>query len=307
MTAQFRESTKREVRNILLTGGSSKEAAEMQDILDKSCLGRCEIVQVDDIPSAVALLETNDFRLILLALSGGIDGPGSLAKINQHAPSIPVVALSGGSDGSQWKKARKELFHGYIDSNVMSKEAVESVLMTALSIYSLRKDLKESRVRENHERRMRLLERLSGAPQPAITTHVRGIEPLKEANFEKFSELSHHYGEVLEMALAKNAPARVISDGIRTISEELGAIKAGPNDLLDIHGNALRMKSCGVSEKQADVCAEESRLMLIEAMGYLTSYYRNYSSYAVSMINSVYSSEPGTTAKPTATTAQQAR
>lgn len=291
MTAHFANPGICETVKLLLVGNNPAVAVRVQGLLDDISSDRFEAVHAQGLADALIRLDMEEFRAVLLVLSDGAEGPDNLAKISQHVSAVPVVVISNEKSDKQWTKIPKGSLQGFLSDSDLTSAMLESALRTALQIHALRRELKEARQREHHERRMRLLERLSGAPQSVVTTHNRGGEPLKETSFEKFTALSCQYGEVLEMTLAKNASAKVVSDRLRAISEELGAIKAGPNDLLDIHGHALRLKSCGVSERQADICAEESRLMLIEAMGYLTSYYRNYSNYALSIINSMSPAE----------------
>ena len=288
MSAQFAGTATSEAIKVLFVGKDQGDAARVRGLLEMASSENYEVQQSMCIADALHCLDIDGFKAILLALTAGSDeGPDSVAKLSQHAPTVPVVVIAEANGEGLWEKMPKEAVHGFLIGEHLTAAMLESAVRTALQINSLQQELRETRLREQHERRMRLLERLSGSPQTVVTTHNRGGETLKESSLEKFMSLSHQYGEVLDMVLSRNASSRVISDALRAISEELGIMKAGPNDLLDIHGHALRMKSCGASEKQAETCAEESRLMLIEAMGYLTSYYRNYSNYTLSIINTI--------------------
>ena len=61
------------------------------------------------------------------------------------------------------------------------------------------------------------------------------------------------------------------------MAEELGLLKAGPRDVVEIHSTALKEKRHKVTPQKAQAYAEEGRLMALQLMGHLVSYYRNYS------------------------------
>lgn len=131
---------------------------------------------------------------------------------------------------------------------------------------------------EQLERELRSMERLSGPPQTAVTAQTFGLVPLREGMPEAFNELVKRCGDLMDLALEQRA-YRVehnISEGIRSIAEELGFMKAGPRDVVEIHSTALKGKSKGATPQKAQAYVEEGRLMVLELMGYLLSFYRNY-------------------------------
>ncbi|MCX8070177.1 MAG: hypothetical protein N2738_06710, partial [Thermodesulfovibrionales bacterium] len=56
----------------------------------------------------------------------------------------------------------------------------------------------------------------------------------------------------------------------------LGLMRIGPRDLIEIHTTALKQLSKGMSSERAQAYVNEGKIMLIELMGYLVNYYRNY-------------------------------
>ena len=56
----------------------------------------------------------------------------------------------------------------------------------------------------------------------------------------------------------------------------MGFLKAGPRDVIDIHTLTLRKKNEKATQAKAQAYVAEGRLMVLELMGYLTSYYRKY-------------------------------
>jgi hypothetical protein len=51
---------------------------------------------------------------------------------------------------------------------------------------------------------------------------------------------------------------------------------AGPRDLVDMHGLALKIKTREVTPQKMGAYVEEGRFLILELMGYLAAFYRNY-------------------------------
>ncbi len=121
------------------------------------------------------------------------------------------------------------------------------------------------------------LARLSGASPAAMTARTFGVLPLSEAMPDIFRELTERYAQVLDMALEQRTykVQHPISRELRVIAERLGFARAGPRDVIDTHTHALRTK-LGRGERVVHAYFDESRVLLLELMGYLASYYRTY-------------------------------
>ena len=129
------------------------------------------------------------------------------------------------------------------------------------------------------EQELHSLERLSDSEQVSVTASMYGVASLSQAYPDIFGRLACQYEEVLDMALERRA-YRVehnISEKIRSLARELGAVRAGPRDVIDIYKTAVTNRKKDATPQRVQVIFEEGRLMLLELMGYLVSYYRNYS------------------------------
>jgi hypothetical protein len=56
----------------------------------------------------------------------------------------------------------------------------------------------------------------------------------------------------------------------------MGFLKASPRDVIELHTRTLREKNKDVTLAKAQMYVAEGRLMVLELMGYLTSFYRKY-------------------------------
>jgi PAS domain S-box-containing protein len=131
---------------------------------------------------------------------------------------------------------------------------------------------------EQLERELRSLERISAPPATATTAEAFGLVSLRQASPETYNKLVQQYGDLIELALEQQAfkVEHDISGKLRTMADELGAFKASPRDVVEIHSTALKGKSGETSHTRAQAYAEEGRIMVLELMGHLVSYYRTY-------------------------------
>ncbi len=64
------------------------------------------------------------------------------------------------------------------------------------------------------------------------------------------------------------------SGALRAVADELGAVGAGPREVVALHGKSLRIKVDGLKQELKWAYIEEGRLMVLELMGYLADFYR---------------------------------
>jgi hypothetical protein len=61
---------------------------------------------------------------------------------------------------------------------------------------------------------------------------------------------------------------------LQNIADELGLLRAGPRDIIEIHNFAIRALFEKYNLPRRQVYLEEGRLLLLEMMGDLVKYYR---------------------------------
>jgi DNA-binding response OmpR family regulator len=122
------------------------------------------------------------------------------------------------------------------------------------------------------------LEQFPRLPQAAVAAQSFGLTPLREGLPNLFDELVQHYGELLDLALEQRVYKvnYQLSESLRALGDQLGFIKAGPRDVVQIHRAALLKKAANVTVSKSRAYLEEGRLLILELMGNLVSYYRNY-------------------------------
>ena len=130
---------------------------------------------------------------------------------------------------------------------------------------------------EQMERELRSLELLARPPTTAVTAQLFDAAPLSDSLPDTFDELVVRYGELLDQALEQRA-YKVdydISGNLRSVAEQMGFLKAGPRDVVKLHSTVLQNKTRDVPSAKARAYLEEGRVLVLELMGYLSSFYRN--------------------------------
>lgn len=109
------------------------------------------------------------------------------------------------------------------------------------------------------------------------TAAVFDQKSIKEAYSKEFGEFVKQYSAILNDALESRfyKTSNSASEKVIELSAELGFMKASARDVIELHKTALSNSVESKSAKRAFYIKEESRVLLIELMGYLLNFYRN--------------------------------
>jgi CheY-like chemotaxis protein len=134
-----------------------------------------------------------------------------------------------------------------------------------------------NRASQEPERELQLLERFaSGAPVP-VTARGYGAAPLRETMPEAFAALTERYADVLGLGVEQRwfKVDHHTSDALHEIADRLGGLSAGARDVIDLHLAAVRLR-LAAADGTSGAIADEARLLVLELMGHLVTYYRNH-------------------------------
>ena len=89
-------------------------------------------------------------------------------------------------------------------------------------------------------------------------------------------KLVDRYIKLLDLSVERQAyqVQPDISGALRELADELGRVGAGPREVVALHSQALRIKIEGLKPELKWAFMEEGRLMVLQLMGFLASYYR---------------------------------
>ena len=239
-----------------------------------------EVTQAERLVEALEYTADRSFDVILLDLSlPDEQGLDTLLRLQEKVTGVPIIVLTGLKDEMLSLKAVQSgaqdyLIKGQVDSNLLTRS-----IHYAIERHRLQVELEQSRRREQQEREFRSLEQLSQSAQTSVTSQMFGLAPLHKSAPEKFNELVQDYCNMLELALEQRAYKieNKLSESLRAFAEQLGFLRAGPRDVVEVHRAGLKkMADQSPTLQRAQAYVEEGRLMVLELMGYLVSYYRNF-------------------------------
>jgi len=152
----------------------------------------------------------------------------------------------------------------------------ESVLSTGIDITEHKQE-EEDRIRRL-EAEIARLESLSSPGTGSVTGRGYAQRSYREENPIDFSRLQKEYGDLLHKRLEERMYKidNNVSGQLHRLSQNLGIAEAGPRDVMELHVQALRELNRGIPHKRAQALTEEGRLLAIELMGKLVSFYRNH-------------------------------
>jgi len=123
------------------------------------------------------------------------------------------------------------------------------------------------------------LQRLGIYEHPSrITASLFGLVPLQERAPETFGVLVEHHARLVHRSLDRQIYRDVrvnLSTDLREIAEQLGGLGASAGDVAELHSQALQLALKQAPALKATALATEGRLVALELMGRLLTYYRN--------------------------------
>ncbi|MBF2018842.1 MAG: response regulator transcription factor [Hydrococcus sp. C42_A2020_068] len=219
------------------------------------------------------------FDVILLNLmlpdSKGIN---SLIALRDRYPKVPIILQTESEDETLVVKAFQLGADGYLHTKTLDRNFLVYEIRLAIERQEYLAKLERLQQQKEQELEFQQLERRANSTKTSITARMFGSETLRESIPDIFEELAQTYGKLLDLALEERAykVEHNISDRLRALADKLGFLKASPRDVVDIHTKTLREKNQGVPLAKAQAYVAEGRLMVLELMGYLTSFYRKY-------------------------------
>ncbi len=150
---------------------------------------------------------------------------------------------------------------------------VPGLHLSILRDITARKRADQARLQE-----FRRLEQLITPPPAHVTAKTFGLVPLHQSTEGAFDKFVKRYENLLEEALEEKAykVENQVSRSLQALAEQLGLLRGGPRDVIEIHTLALKRRVEQANPIKAQAYTEEGRLMVLKLMGYLLTYYRDY-------------------------------
>lgn len=222
------------------------------------------------------LLATDPFDALLLDL-GLPDSHGlrTVRQVVEASGGAALIVLTGVDDHDLAGRALSLGAQEYL----VKDEATASVLSRAVRYgvdrQRLIDQLEEARRAEAHERELRKVERLAGEPPLRATASLYGGRSFAEREPRRAEAMAGEYARLLDVAVEARTH-RVVreNEDLRTLAQGLGFHGATPRDVVQLHTRALRSRLPGSEGVRGQAYVEEGRVLVLELMGHLASWYR---------------------------------
>jgi DNA-binding response OmpR family regulator len=238
-----------------------------------------DIEHASRLADALRFLKEKQFDVVLLDLglpdSQGVD---TFTKLHREAPNVPILVLTSLDDDTAGVKT----IEGGAEDFLVKREAQAALLRNSVRYAVLRANVRrtqeENRQREEQSREIESMDKLSLSPATGVTARIYSGGPLHDNAPAEFKAAVAEYFDLLGLAMEQRI-FKVDSDcsgRLRELGLQLGFLRSGPRDVIEIHTTALRKQFEKVSAPKAQAFMEEGRIMLLELMGNLISYYRSF-------------------------------
>jgi len=234
-----------------------------------------EVLVVTAPGAALAALDNHDVAVVIAdQRMPAMDGVDLLAEARRRHPDVVGVLATAYADVATAVQAINEAHaFGYVAKPWDADELLILVRRAMDAHRARRRDLHGQQQRE-----LRALEQFSRTVPAPVTARRFGATPLREGMPAAFDELSRQYAALIEQAFEQRIYKvdNFVSDGLRGLADRLGALRAGPRDVVELHTVVMRQRLATAAPEQVEAYGEEGRLLILELMGHLVSHYRGY-------------------------------
>lgn len=234
---------------------------------------RLEITHVTSLDAALAVDREPDVALVDLSLP---DTPPLLAtrRIRDTLGCAVVIMADESSEpavGEFLKLGVEEyLVKEHTDAALLLK-----TVRFAFDRHLLVEEVARAQQAGTRERELRRMERLAAA-STSVTATTFGVGPLRQRDEGVWGEVVAEYRQILRSALRERAfrVAPTATDDLTSLAQVLGFQGATPRDVVELHTEGLKAEIAASRPGLAQPLVEEGRLLVLELMGTVLTYYR---------------------------------
>ncbi|MEM0951425.1 MAG: response regulator [Cyanobacteria bacterium P01_H01_bin.74] len=234
------------------------------------------------------VLATNDeFDVYLVDYRLGSKNGLDFIKEFSNAPiSKPAILLTGDTQESLDIDALNAGATDYLKKGDFNSAILEKTIRYALERKNYQGALQDAnrnlQVLKQLERELQSLSHFSssGAKLP-VSERMMGAASLNESHPSSFNAIVDNFKRLIEKALKAQMfkdHSSTVSTDLHKMANQLGFLMATPKDVIDCYSLAIKSMCEDASTKRSQIIIEEGRILLVQLMGYLCSYYRLFAS-----------------------------
>lgn len=266
---------------VLLIEDDEDDFALVRDYLAAAEGGGFRLEWASTYADGLRALTSQSYDVCLLDyLLGAANGLDLLRQARKGGCEIPMIFVTAfGDDRNTVVEALRLGAADYLPKSQIDGPLLERSLRYTVERHELLMQLEEARELKEREEELLRLDRLSGASPAPMTALAFGFAPLRVGMPARFHVMVERYRNLLEGALTAQTyklESSLQSEEVARLADDLGALKAGPRDVIDIHSSAMKGGDQRATQQRRRAMIEEGRLLLLELMGRLVSHYRSY-------------------------------
>ncbi len=264
---------------ILIIEDSKVSTQIYEDYLSSDDSYIYDFTTVNDWAKAKEKIQTQNFSCILLDnLLPDVKGIDIIPEIKKIAPSLPVILITGKGSEDTAVSAMKNGASDYLVKKKLTNDILITATHNAIDKSLMINELEKIKHDKKHDHEIKILDMLSKTIKTSVTAQMFGYLPIKESIPELFKDFVEEYQSIINLSIEEKAVKveHNISEKLRILAEKIGFHRGVPKDLIDIHSIALKEKIQDCVAAKAKALIEEGRFLILELMGYLALYYRNY-------------------------------
>ncbi|MBI5471965.1 MAG: hypothetical protein HY961_06430 [Ignavibacteriae bacterium] len=222
----------------------------------------------------LALHPEYELDIIFYELSNASgDDLALLERVCEAFSAIPVIAVV---DRYSTGVAEPAFRVGAADVWEQGRFSCESFLDDVRQAIHLRKEEVELTQERSLQNALQLLQHRRSISRDVIAPDVLGMKPIKESMPSKFLQLTTTYGNLIDTCVSANGEriyrpdSYTMSQKLQFLASDLGSLRAGAGDVIDLHGEAVKRKF------GAHVSHENGHTILIGLMSELAFFYRHH-------------------------------
>ncbi|MBM4258271.1 MAG: response regulator [Deltaproteobacteria bacterium] len=237
-----------------------------------------EIDVHERLATGLQALKTRPYDIVLLDLHlPESQGVQTFITLREQAPEVPIVVMTSTTDEAIETQAIQLGAQDYFLKWQLSGKLLLRYIGYAIDRHRLLREVVHSREEriQQLENELLTLTHLTTYDVP-ITRLVLGQTSIAERHPEIWGNLHGQYSAILERTLEAHVFKITYdhSTPLRAIAEQLGTLVAGPRDVIALHTDVLQEKTKGVAAPKTNAYLQEGRMLVLQLMGYLASYYR---------------------------------
>lgn len=235
------------------------------------------LTHTETLTQALAQLQQAPFAVLLVDLnlpdSRGFD---TFLQLATAAAAHPIIVLSGLDDETMAIQAVRHGAQDYLVKDAIDGNLLLRSMHHALERHRLHQELERLRQAQRQAREQDSLARLAGRENSPVAARMLGVQSLKKGYPDVFSGLTTRVGHLLDklLQMRTHKVSFDVSAEMKSIAAELGFLKCGPRDVVDLYLTVLEAHATPLNQARNEAIHEESRYLAFELMGHLVALYR---------------------------------